>query len=275
MSSVSSAVDDERREDGGENELQEDEVPITFSSIASSKVSSRKDRGGGGSSGGIEQVLIMMAENAANQTRLMEGFMTMRDNGPSKAVSSTDAFSHAHERNAYAKNVLALSSALCRLLTEKIKRESVLYQMYVKAKPTGSAVDQQKFLEDIFIKLAPSTVSEDCRMMASLALEKRAPSGFSDLSGLVTAVELLVLHANLNQSKESLFKIESMFCEHLSSPTLQFYQGPLFLASLPSGTSVIQKIVLFRAFCLEQRFDITLTSDSAASSPHAYVATIE
>ena len=105
------------------------------------KASSRKDRGGGGSSGGIEQFLLMIAENTANQTRLMEGFsnIMMRDNGPSKAVSSTDAFSHAHERNAYAKNVLALTSALCRVLTEKIKRHSVLYQMYVKAKPTGSA----------------------------------------------------------------------------------------------------------------------------------------
>ena len=64
LSSVLSAVDDERREDGGENEVQEDsgaEVPITFSSTSSSKASSRKDRGGGGSSGGIEQFLLMDA----------------------------------------------------------------------------------------------------------------------------------------------------------------------------------------------------------------------
>ena len=76
LPSVLSAGDGEIREDIVEKEVQDDseeEVPITFSSISSSKASSRKDRGDGASSGGFEQVLLLMAENAANQTRLIVG----------------------------------------------------------------------------------------------------------------------------------------------------------------------------------------------------------
>ena len=61
------------------------------------------------------------------------------------------------EKNVYYKYVLSLSSALCRWVGEKFKRGFVLFDKYVKAKPTGSAADQQKYLGDILDELAPSS----------------------------------------------------------------------------------------------------------------------
>ena len=58
-------------------------------------------------------------------------------------------------------------------------------------------------------------------MMTTLALRKGTSSGYSDFLALITVV-LVILHANLDQSPDSLPKIESMFQDHLSSPTLQF-----------------------------------------------------
>ena len=57
----------------------------------------------------------MIAENAANQTRLFE---MMRESAPSKVVSSTDAISNAQDKNVYDKYVLSLSIALCRCVGE-------------------------------------------------------------------------------------------------------------------------------------------------------------
>ena len=72
LSSVLSAGDERGETESVEDEVQEDikvEVDPTTFSTASSKFS-RRDRGGSGPTV-VEQALLMMAENSANQTRII------------------------------------------------------------------------------------------------------------------------------------------------------------------------------------------------------------
>ena len=215
----------------------------------------------------LTQNVILAQENAAKTNRLLEDMSAdkVRKN------SSSDSMAAATLKVANDKLVLANTKSFCANVVSQIDRDSILFLKFVSGKATDSKRDQEVFLLDIFNELVRSSASEDISVLATIALQKGMPSGFSDIRALMAALELAVLHANLVGSAHSMQMIEQMYLAHFDQQSRQLFKQ--FSGTIKLGTSVLQQLVLFLSYCKNESFTIRLTSDPAVSPQNVFVAT--